>query len=257
MRRTLWIVLPMLLASICGCGEMRESWRACAEATRALHRGDARALCGKFSETMLSALPCDAVERVLRQTVDAVGEPAGECRWAYTYLIQTFEPLRATAVYRCPFAREAVRVTVAVEVAGGGSEITGLWTDSPRIRSNPLLIRFELCRKLDETRGACFGPISEAPWSKPRISVWNQWQNLRGGDEVAWSWVTPSGEELVRFAHQVEESPAFDYRTWSSIEPAEFAVDNPYGIWTVRVELNQEERDRLHFEVVPGEAARG
>jgi len=114
MQRIWSIALPILLVSICGCGQIRESWETCAEAARDLHRGDAQALCRRFSETMLSALPCHAMERVLRQTVAAVGEPVGECRWAYTYRIQTLDPLRAAAVYKCPFAHETVKVTVAV-----------------------------------------------------------------------------------------------------------------------------------------------
>jgi hypothetical protein len=250
MQRIWSIALPILLVSICGCGEVRESWEACSEAARDLHRGDAQALCRRFSETMVSALPCHAMERVLRQTVGAVGEPVGECRWAYTYRIQSLDPLRAVAVYKCPFEHEAVRVTVAVQVTDGGAEITGLWTDSPRIRSSRLLIKFEMCQKLDERRNACIGPVSKVAWSEPRISVWNQWQNLRGGDEVAWSWVAPDGTNVSRFAHQVEESPPFDYRTWSYIEPAELKVESPYGTWTVTVGLNDEERETLRFEIV-------
>ena len=142
----------------------------------------------------------------------------------------------------------------AVEVTGGGAEITGLCTDSPRIRSSRLLIKFEMCQKLDERRNACVGPVSKVAWSEPRISVWNQWQNLRGGDEVAWSWIAPDGTNVSRLAHQVEESPPFDYRTWSYIEPAKLEVESPYGTWTVTVELNDEERELLRFEVVRGEA---
>ena len=255
MRRILSIALPILLVSICGCGEIRESWDASAEAARAVHRGDAQALCGRFSEAMLSALPCDATERVLRQTVAAVGEPVGECHWGYTYRIQTLDPLHSVAIYKCPFARETVKVTVAIQVTDSGTEISGLWTDSSRIRTNPLLIRFELCRKINEAKNACVGPISTTAWDEPRIAVWNQWQNLRGGDEIAWSWLAPDGGDVTRLVHQVEESPPHDYRTWSYIDPAQLELANPYGTWTVKLELNDEQRDALDFEVVPGEAA--
>ena len=249
MRRQLSIALLILLACLCGCGEVQESWEACAEAAEDVHWGAAQALCGRFSEQMLETLPCDAVDRVLRQTAQAVGEPVGSCSWAYTYRIHSVDPLRATATYKCPFAREAVKVTVSVEVTESGTRISGLWSDSPSLRSHPVLLRFELCREINEKRNACVGPLSETTWSEPRISVWNRWQNLRGGDRVVWEWFAPNGDHVTEFGYQVEESPPFDYRTWTYIEPAKLQVGDPYGTWTVKLGLNWKELEAFQFEV--------
>ena len=249
MQRRLSIAVLIVLTALLGCGEVRESWEAGSRAARDVHWGNAQALCGRFSEKMLEALPCDAVGRVLRQMVDVVGAPLGRCRWAYTYQIHSVDPVQATAIYKCPFARESVKVTVAVEVRESGTRITGLWTDSPLLRSNPVLLRFELCREINERRNACIGKLSEASWSEPRISVWNKWQNLRGGDRVGWKWIAPDGEKVAEFEHQVEESPSFDYRTWAYIEPAEMETENPYGTWTVKLGLNGKELEAFQFEV--------
>ena len=250
MRGYLCIALLILSSSLCGCAELQESWEACAEAADYVHAGDAEALCRQFSDKMLEALPCDAVERVLRQTLDIVGEPIDSCQWSYTYQVQGVDPLQATAVYKCPFSREAVKVTVTVEVTEVGTQITGLWSDSPSLRSHPVLLRFELCREINEGRNACVGKLSETAWSEPRISVWNRWQNLRGGDRVVWEWFAPSGGHVAEFEYQVEENPPFDYRTWSYIEPAELQVAEPYGPWTVKLGLNGKELEAFSFEVV-------
>jgi hypothetical protein len=251
MQRHMSLALLVLLVSLPGCGGVQESWEACAEVAEDLHRGNAEALCGRFSEQMLETLPCDAVERVLRQTVDAVGAPIGECSWAYTYRIHGVDPLQATAIYKCPFSREALKVTVSVEVSENGTRISGLWSDSPSLRSHPVLLRFELCREIDAGRNACIGKLSETAWHEPRISVWNQWQNLRGGDRVSWEWLAPNGEKVTEFEYQVEESPPFDYRTWSYIEPAELEVGIPHGTWTVKLARNGKELEAFQFEVVP------
>lgn len=256
MQRRLSIALLIVLTSLLGCGEVRESWEAGSMAARDVHRGNSQALCGRFSEKMLEALPCDAVERVLRQTVDVVGAPLGKCRWAYTYQVHSVDPVQATAIYKCPFARESVKVTVAVEVRESGTRITGLWTDSPLLRSSPVLLRFELCREINEGRNACIGRLSETAWNEPRISVWNRWQNLRGGDRVGWKWLAPNGEQVTEFEHQVEESPPFEYRTWAYIEPDELETESPYGTWTVKLALNGKELEAFQFEVV-GREARG
>lgn len=250
MRRRLFIALLITLAPLFGCSEIHESWEACAEAAELVHLGDAEALCGRFSEKMLEALPCDAVERVLRQTVDLVGEPVDSCRWAYTYQVHSVDPVQATAIYKCPFAHQALKVTVTVEVTESGTQISGLWSDAPILRSHPVLLRFELCREINEGRNACIGKLSETSWSEPRISVWNQWQNLRGGDRVAWGWFAPNGQVVADFDYQVEESPPFDYRTWAYIELAELEVENPYGTWTVKLALNGKELEAFPFEVV-------
>jgi hypothetical protein len=244
------IALLILLAWLSGCAEIQESWEACAEAAEHVHQGDAEALCRQFSDEMLEALPCDAVERVLRQTVDLVGEPNDECSWGYTYRAHGIDPLQATSVYKCPFARESVKVTVAVEVREAGTRITGLWSDSPSLRSHPVLLRFELCKEINESRNACVGKLSEAHWNESRISVWNSWQNLRGGDRVAWEWLAPNGGHVARFEHQVEEDPPFNYRTWAFVEPAELQVAEPFGLWTVKLGLNGKELEAFSFEVV-------
>lgn len=250
MRARLSIPPLIVLISLLGCAEVRESWEVSSRAARDVHQGNAQALCGRFSEKMLEALPCDAVERVLRQTVDLVGAPMGECGWAYTYRAHSIDPLQSVAIYKCPFARESVKVTVAVEVRESRTRITGLWTDSPLLRSRPVLLRFELCREINEGRNACIGRLTETSWSEPRISVWNKWQNLRGGDRVGWKWIAPGGESVAEFEHQVEESPSFDYRTWAYIEPAEMKTKNPYGTWTVKLGLNGKELEDFQFEVV-------
>jgi hypothetical protein len=250
MCRRLFIALLITLAPLLGCSEIHESWEACAEAAELVHRGDAEALCGRFSEKMLEALPCDAVERVLRQTIDLVGEPVDSCRWAYTYQVHSVDPVQATSIYKCPFAHQDLKVTVNVEVTESGTRIAGLWSDAPILRSHPVLLRFELCREINEGRNACIGKLSETSWSEPRISVWNQWQNLRGGDRVAWGWFAPSGQVVADFDYQVEESPPFDYRTWAYIEPSELELEDPYGTWTVKVALNGKELDAFPFEVV-------
>lgn len=250
MQRHLPVAQLILLATLCGCGGIQESWEACAEAARDVHLGHAQALCGKFSEQMLEELPCDAVERVLRQMVDAVGDPVDSCSWAYTYRVQSFDPVQAMAIYKCPFVHQSVKVTVSVEVTEGGARITGLWSDSSLLRSHPVLLRFELCRKIDERKNACIGKLAETAWGEPRISVWNRWQNLSGGDRVAWGWFAPSGELVADFDHEVEESPPSDYRTWAYIEPARVKVANPYGTWTVKLALNGKELEAFQFEVV-------
>ncbi len=250
MHRCLSVALLVLLTSLLGCGGVQESWHACADAADDLHRGNAEALCARFSEQMLEAVPCDALERVLRQTVDIVGAPIGECSWGYTYRVHGFDPLQATAVYTCPFAREALKVTVSVEVTESGTRISGLWSDSPSLRSHPMLLRFEHCREIDAGRNACIGKLSETAWHAPRISVWNQWQNLRGGDRVSWVWLAPNGDEVTEHRYEVEESPPFDYRTWSYIEPDEVAVGDPYGTWTVKLALNGKELEGFPIEVV-------
>jgi hypothetical protein len=152
MRRRVSVLLPILFVLLSGCADLQESWEACAEVAEDVHWGKAQALCERFSGPMLETLPCDAVERVLRQTVDLVGEPVGECRWAYTYRIHGVDPLQATAIYKCPFAREEVKVTVSVEMTESGTRISGLWSDSPRLRDQPVLLRFELCREIDKQR---------------------------------------------------------------------------------------------------------
>jgi hypothetical protein len=250
MRRHLRIALPILLVSLCGCAEIRESWEACAAAADYVHLGNSDALCRQFSGKMLEALPCDAVERVLRQMADLVGQPIDSCSWRYTYQVQGIDPLQATAVYKCPFTREDVVVTVTVEVGEAGTSIVGLWSDSPSLRSHPMLLRYELCREIDARRNACVGKLSETAWTEPRISVWNSWQNLRGGDRVAWGWFAPSGEVVADFDYEVEESPPFDYRTWSYIEPAAIDLPDPYGTWTVKIALNGKELEAYPFEVV-------
>ena len=50
MGRRLFITLLITLAPLFGCGEIQESWEACAEAVEYAHLGDAEALCGRFSE---------------------------------------------------------------------------------------------------------------------------------------------------------------------------------------------------------------
>lgn len=250
MQRRVSVALLVLLTTLAGCGGVRESWNTCAEAAEDVHHGNADALCQRFSERMAEALPCDAVERVLRQTVEVVGAPIGECSWGYTYRIHGFDPLQATAIHKCPFSREALKVTTTVEVTEGGTRISGLWSDSPSLRSHPMLLRFELCREIDTAKNACIGKLDETSWQVPRIAVWNQWQNLRGSDQVSWEWLAPNGEKITEHRYQVEESPPFDYRTWSYIEPAELALVNPYGTWTVKLALNGKELEAFPIEVV-------
>ncbi len=83
---------------------------------------------------MANALPCDNLGALLQQTRELAGAPAGACRWAWTYRIQTLDPLRSGAIYTCPFERESVKVTVGIEVRDHTAMLSGLWLDSPGLR---------------------------------------------------------------------------------------------------------------------------
>ena len=241
----------MLLLIATGCAEMRESWDTGAEAAANVHRQDARALCASFAPEMLSALPCDAVEEVMARTTAVVGEPTGECRWGYTYRIVALEPLRSVAIHQCPFARETVQVTVAVRADANGGQVTGLWMNSPGLRSTRLVVRFELCENIDEPGNGCVGEISETAWQRDRIHVWNHLQNLRSGDELVWKWFAPDGTQVTELHRSLDETPGFDHRTWSTIEPGRLPdVKDPYGRWRVVLEVNGDELGALAFQVV-------
>jgi hypothetical protein len=203
---------------------------------------------------MLAALPCDSVKAVMQRTTKLLGEPSGSCHWIYTYRIHSLAPLRATAIHECPFEREPVRVTVATEATDDGARISGLWIDSPTLRSTRLVVRFALCRDIDERERTCLGEISEATWASERISVWNHLQNLRADDRIVWKWYTPEGRRVGERVQQLTYPPAFDHNAWSTIEPAQLAVERPYGTWTVKVEVNGEEIGTFDFDVVPAPA---
>ena len=139
--RTTLSILAILLAACCaslaGCGEIERiesSWELSRWAAAEVHRGEAAKLCARFSKEMLAVVSCDALERLLDQVRDRMGEPVEKCRWAYTYRIAALDPLVATAIRSCPFRNGELSVTVTAEVAGRGASITGLWLDAPAIR---------------------------------------------------------------------------------------------------------------------------
>ncbi len=134
MARARLFAVGMLLLATSGCSELREGWNTGAQTAANLHRGDAQAVCESFAPVMLSALSCDALEEVMSRVSAVVGEPTGECGWGYTYRIVALDPLRSVVVHRCPFARETLKVTVAVRVDADGAAVTGLWMNSPGLR---------------------------------------------------------------------------------------------------------------------------
>ena len=139
MQRARFLVLGILLLATSGCGELREGWKVGVETAADMHRGDARAVCESFAPVMLSALSCEALEEVMAGVSAVVGEPAGECRWGYTYRIVAVDPLHTVVVHDCPFTRETVNVTVAIRIDADGAQVTGLWFNSPGLR-NPQLV---------------------------------------------------------------------------------------------------------------------
>ena len=117
-----------------GCADVRESFEAGAVVAQTVQTGDAEALCERFTEDMANALSCERLGALLQETRRLAGAPVGACSWAFTYRIQTIDPLRSGAIYTCPFERETVKVTVGIEVRDHTALLAGLWLDSPSLR---------------------------------------------------------------------------------------------------------------------------
>lgn len=113
---------------------VQTSWELTRWAASEVHRGQAARLCERFSPEMLGVASCQALERLLRQVRDCMGEAVGECRWAYSYRIASVDPFVATAVRSCPFREGALSVTVTAAVDPQHARITGPWLDAPAIR---------------------------------------------------------------------------------------------------------------------------
>lgn len=249
MRKIFLVALAIFSVLFFGCERVTKSLDVSRAAVDEFHRGAAQGLCGRFSDEMLESMSCDSLERVVRQTVDAVGEPAGKCRWYYTYKIVELDPFRTVTIYKCPFEKEEVKVTVVVDVTGDEAVVSGLWSDSPGIRNQRLLVRVELCREVDENSSACVEPLTEAQWTDSRIWVWTEWQGVRKGDRIIFEWFDPDNEAAGDFVHEVESENRRSYKSWSWIEPVELDIEEPYGTWTVRIGVNGKEIEAFPVRV--------
>ncbi len=252
MAKRLTIFLLVLTAAACGCKRVTKSIEVSRSAADEFHRGAAAGLCDRFSGEMLCGMPCDTLDRVIRQTVDTVGEPKGKCRWHYTYQVVKLDPFRTVTAFKCPFEREDVKVTVVVDVTEEGTVVSGLWGDSPLIREQRLLLHVKLCGGLDENAGLCLDPIERAEWSQERICVWTEWQGLRKGDKVIMEWYSPAGVAVFDFVHDVKNEDRRSYKVWSWIEPADVDVEEPFGEWTVRIGVNGKEIEAFPVRIQPG-----
>jgi hypothetical protein len=253
MKQGYFIALIILLVSGFGCKQVSKSLTVSRDAVEEFHRKDAQGLCDRFSAEMLESMPCDSMARIMRQTVDEVGEPTGTCRWYYTYQIIKLNPFRTVTVYRCPFEKEPVKVTVVVDVGTDeGTVVSGLWADSPRIRKQRLLVRVELCREVDKNTLRCVQPVTRAEWTQPWIIVWTEWQGLKKGDQLRMEWHSPQDEPLDNFEHEVKSHSSKSYMFWSWIEPKEVNnIDEPYGTWTVLISVNSRDVEIFPVEVIP------
>jgi len=247
------IVLVVLAVSGFGCRQVSKSLTVSRGAVEEFHGKNTQGLCDRFSAEMLEVMPCDSMERIIRQTVEEVGEPTGRCRWYYTYQIVKLNPFRTVTVYRCPFEKEPVKVTVVVDVGTDeGTVVSGLWADSPRIREQRLLVRVELCKEVDKNTMRCVEPITRAKWTQPWIIVWTEWQGLKKGDKLSMEWHGPQDEPVKDFEHEVKPHSSKSYMFWSWIEPSELNnIYEPYGTWRVRIGVNSREVEAFPVEVIP------
>ncbi len=247
-------LFPFLLFAVAiftlGCDNTKRSWNLSRDAARMFHQGDHETLCQLYTPTMLELLPPEVMERVIRQTADAVGEPVGQCKWHYTYRITEFDPFRSFAIYKCPYQRESVKVTVAVEIEDAGPKISGLWADSPTLRKTPMLLRVVLCRGINENGHVFDSPLEMADWAEPRLYVWTEWQGLKSGDKVLFDWLGPDGTEVTYFNYDVPTDVERVWKVWSWIEPSQLEVAAPSGKWTVKIFLNDKEREAFKFDVI-------
>ena len=137
-----WALIALVCLPVTACdsaGDIAGSWELADWAASAVHRGAAPELCARFSAEMLTVVSCDALDRLLREVHEAMGEPVGACRWAYTYRIAGLDPLIATTIRSCPFAQGDLSVTVTAQVDGGAQQVVGLWLDAPAIRGLSLV----------------------------------------------------------------------------------------------------------------------
>jgi hypothetical protein len=246
MKRSLQLFLAFVLLITAGCGKMKESYDMSEQTANDFHNKDAEALCSNFTQEMLDVMPCDVTKRVLDQTIAKVGEPIGECGWSWTYNITSFDPFRAVSIYKCPFEKETVKLTVVVDVMNDGAKISGLWADSSILRKSPMLLRVKLCENISGNK--CDGEVERIVWDMEKIYVANSWQNTKPGDKITWTWYTPDGDEVTNLTHNIsgKHDP---YYSWSYIEPSYYDKVQPYGMWKVVTKMNGIEADILEFEV--------
>jgi hypothetical protein len=209
----------------------------------------AQNLCDRFSDEMREAMPCDSVDRTLRQTADLAGAAQGPCQWNYTYKIVGLDPFRTVSIYRCPFAKEDIKLTVVVDVTDRGAFVSGLWSDSPRIREQRLLTRVELCGSVNEKNSSCAEKISAASWSDPRIQVWTAWQGVRTGDKLIMQWHDPDGKQAADVVREVKPQEPGGYNFWTWIEPATTETSSPCGTWMVKIGANRKMIEEYPVEV--------
>ncbi|HUT54247.1 MAG TPA: hypothetical protein VM658_12740 [bacterium] len=241
--------LLSLLLLLGGCKQVSKSLDVSRWAADDFSGGKAESLCDRFSDEMRAAMPCDSMERVLRQTADLDGASQGPCKWNYTYKIMGLDPFRTVTIYRCPFAKEDIKLTVVVDVTDNGAFVSGLWSDSPRIREQRLLTRVELCGSINEKKSSCARKIEKASWGDPKIQVWTAWQGVRTGDKLIMEWRDPDGKQAADFVREVEPQEPGCYYFWSWIEPATTETSSPCGRWTVKIGANGKMIEEYPVEV--------
>ncbi len=247
MKKSIQLLAAFLLLGLAGCGNMKESYNLSEQTAKDFHNQDADALCANFSDEMLEVMSCDVTKRVLEQTIAKVGEPTGECGWSLTYRITSFDPFQAVSVYKCPFEKEKVKLTITVDVTGEGAKVSGLWADSSILRKSGMLIDVKLCENLSGNK--CGAEIEHARWDMEKIYVANNWQAIKEGDQITCKWYAPDGDEISKFTHRVK-GDYNPYYSWCSIEPSYFTIENPYGAWEMTTELNGDKINTFEFEVV-------
>jgi hypothetical protein len=249
------IVCLALITVGCGsCRQVRKSWEVSRRAVDEFQEGKAEALCSRFSDEMLEAMPCDSTDLIIRQTAGLHGKSMGKCKWHYTYRVTRMDPFRSVARYKCPYTKEPIILTVVVDVTDNGAFVTGLWSNSELIRNElRLLTRVALCEEVNENTNRCDRRIEKAQWSWPRVYVWTSWQGVKNGDKLIMEWFSPAGQSVTDFVHEAQNGSSKTYNFWSYIEPEEVEVENPYGTWTVKIGANGKLIEEYPLEIIKRE----
>lgn len=249
------IFICILLFTFSGCKQVSKSLTVSRHAVDEFHRKDSAALCDRFSSDMLDAMPFDSLERVISQTVQAVGEPVGECRWHYGYQIVGLDPFRTVTVYKCPHEKETLKVFVVLDVGTEeGTVVSGLWADSPIIRDLGILLRVELCPGVEENTMRCQEELEHAGWSMPRVYLWTEWQNVKKGDRLIMEWQTPDGRMIHDYVHEVKPHSSNTYMFWSWIEPHEIPADMHSDEVVVKIGINGREVESFPVKFIQNSA---
>jgi hypothetical protein len=237
MRRLLVTGLLAFCILSFSCMDLRDSYAVPYEAAKNFHKGKSQQVCAKFDKTMKCAMPCDSVKRVIRQTEALVGKPKGECTWAYTYQVTNVNPYQAYSTFKCPYVNEDVTIRVAVQV-NKKTEITGMWADSPALRTASMLTRVELASGIDVETDEPTEIIEKADWSQDMIAVWTQWQGLKPGDTLAMSWRGPGGELIADHVLNMGNNPSKETSFWVRLKPSLVVIKDPRGEWTATISRN-------------------